>query len=79
MSDLEKKYEQAEAAAAKLQAEKDEALEKVYEKYGDRLREANDAAAAAQKEYMDGKIVEKLKDRFDGSLVAGALGLKLPE
>lgn len=77
--DFQKKYEQAAANTAKLQAEKDDALAKVYDKYGDRLRDAIDAEAAAQKAWMDDEAARALLDRPDGEAVAASLGLTLPE
>jgi hypothetical protein len=74
-ADLEK----AEQAAYKLQADKDDAVEKARSKYADKLRKANDDAAAAQKALADAEAANALMDRPDGPSVAEALGLKLPE
>lgn len=71
--------EKAEQRAQKLMAEKDEAVQKVRDKYTDRLRDANDEAAAAQKALCDAEAANALLDRPDGPSVAEALGLTLPE
>jgi DNA anti-recombination protein RmuC len=72
-------YEKAEQHAQKIMADKDDAVAKVQEKYGDRLRKANDQAAAAQKALMDAEAANALLDRPDGQSVAEALGLELPK
>ena len=77
LNELRKKWEDAEAKAHKLQAEKDEALAKLRERYADKLRGAVDEAAAAQKELLDAEVVESLRDRPDGEKVAADLGLSL--
>jgi ElaB/YqjD/DUF883 family membrane-anchored ribosome-binding protein len=82
MADLKKlraASQEAEDAAHKLQAEKDDALKKLREKYAKRLRKANDDAAAAQKALADAEAAEALKDRPGGAELAEALGLTLPE
>lgn len=82
MTDIDKlrsDYEAAEAKAQKLMADKDEALEKVRDRYGDRLRKANDDAAAAQKALADAEAAAALVGREDAELVASNLGLTLPE
>lgn len=82
MTDIDKLREKsaaAEAKAYKLQAEKDEALQKVRDKYTDRLRDANDEAAAAQKELCDAEAAAALVGRDDAETVASNLGLTLPE
>jgi DNA anti-recombination protein RmuC len=76
---LRSDYEKAEQHAQKIMADKDDAVAKVQEKYGDRLRKANDQAAAAQKALMDAEAANALLGRPDGESVAEALGLKLPE
>lgn len=73
MSTLDKlraDYEQAEAKAQKIMAEKDDAIAKIRDKYTDRLRTANDDAAAAQKRLLDAEVVEALRDRPDGEQIA---------
>jgi hypothetical protein len=82
MADLKTLRADAKAAeenAQKLQAEKDDAVRKVREKYGKRLAKAVDEAAAAQKKLADGEAADALLDRPDGRAVAEALGLTLPE
>lgn len=74
---LRNDYEKAEAKAQKIMADKDDALQKVLDQYGDRLRKANDDAAAAQKELLNAEAVESLKDRPDGDQVAASLGLSI--
>jgi predicted RNase H-like nuclease len=76
---LKKAWQDAESAAIALQNEKDEAIDKVRAKYGDRLRKANDEAAAAQKKYLDAEAAAALVGRDDAELVASNLGLTLPE
>lgn len=75
--DLKDKWQAAEAAAVKLQNEKDDAIDKVRAKYADRQRKAVDKAAEAQKVYLDAEAADALRDRPDGEAVAEALGLKL--
>lgn len=75
---LEQTYRDAEAKAQKLMAEKDEAVQKTRDRYASRLQEANDEAAAAQKEWLDAVAAEALLDRPDGEAVARSLGLTLP-
>ena len=77
--DLRDKYEQAEAKAHKLQADRDEALAKVREKHDQPLRDAIDEAAAAQKAYLDAEAAQALVGRPDAEKVAADLGLTLPE
>jgi hypothetical protein len=87
MADIDKlraEYERAEAKAHALQAEKDEAAQKVREKYRDRQRDANADAAEAQKALCDAEAAQALADRDDldddGKIaLAGALNLTLPE
>jgi hypothetical protein len=76
-SELKKQFEQAEADAQKLMAEKDAAVDKARSKYADRLRKANDKAAEAQKRWLDAEAADALRDRPDGEAVASALGLSL--
>lgn len=87
MSDLKKLQadsKSAEKAAQALMAEKDEAMQKVRDKYWKRLQDANDKAAAAQKEWMDAEAAQALMDRDELSddgkrALADSLGLTLPE
>lgn len=72
-------YEQAEQKAQKIMADKDEALQKIRDRYTDKLRDANQAAADAQKTWMDAEAAEVLLDRPDGETVAKVLGLELPK
>lgn len=74
---LREDWEKAEANAQKLMGEKDDAIDKVRARYGDRLRMANDKAAAAQKRFLDADAADALRDRPDGQAVAAALGLTL--
>jgi hypothetical protein len=67
---LRKEYEDAEAKAQKLQADRDEAIAKVRDRYDGKLRAATDAAAAAQKEWRDAEAFVPLLDRPDGESVA---------
>lgn len=75
--DLQKSYEDAEAKAQKLQAERDEAIQKIRDRFDDKLRAARDEAAEAQKAMLDAEVRESLKDRPDGQAVADSLGIKL--
>jgi hypothetical protein len=87
MADIEKlrsDYGAAEAKALKLQADKDEAMQKVLDRFRDRQREANDDTAAAQKALADAEAAQALADRddlgdLDKAALASALGLTLPE
>jgi hypothetical protein len=76
-------FEQAESKAQKLMAEKDEAIAKVRERYGDKLREANDAAAAAQKAWVDAEataaLIERYPDEDERRAVMVSRRLDLPE
>ena len=75
---LQAEYDEAIDNAYKIQAEKDAALAAVKDEYGDKLRDANDKAAQAQKALLDAQAADALLDRPDGQDVAHALGLKLP-
>jgi hypothetical protein len=82
MADIEKlraDYERAEAKAHSLQAEKDEAAQKLIDKYRDRQRDANQKAAEAQKALCDAEAAAALVGRPDAETVAANLGLTLPE
>lgn len=82
MTDIKKlraDYEDAEAKAQKLMADKDEALAKVRDRFGGRLRKANDAAAEAQKALNDAEAAAALVGRDDAEIIAANLGLTLPE
>jgi hypothetical protein len=70
---LRKASDDAHTKVHALQAEKDEAMQKVRTKYTDRLRTAIDKAAAAQKELCDAEAAGALADRPDGPAVAKAL------
>jgi hypothetical protein len=85
MTDIKKlraDFEQAESKAQKLMAEKDEAIAKVRERYGDKLREANDAAAAKQKALCDAEataaLIERYPDEDERRSVMASRGLDLP-
>lgn len=81
MSDLKKlqaDYEKAEEHAQKIMADKDEAIQKVRDRYGERLQKANQKAADAQKEWADAEAANALLDRPDGEALAERLGLELP-
>jgi hypothetical protein len=82
MTDIDKlrtEYEQAEAKAHALQADKDEAMQKVLDKYRDKMRAANAKAAEAQKAVCDAEAAAALVGREDAETVAANLGLTLPE
>jgi hypothetical protein len=82
MADIDKlraEYERAEAHAHSLQAEKDEAAQKLIDKYRDRQRDANQKAAEAQKALCDAEAAAALVGRPDAETVAANLGLTLPE
>jgi hypothetical protein len=78
MSNLETAWKDAEDKALKLQADRDQAIAKVRERYDKRLREANAAAAKAQKAYLDSEAAAALVGRADAEQVAKDLGLELP-
>jgi hypothetical protein len=81
MSDIQKlqdAFEQAEARAIKLQNEKDEALDKVRDRFRSRQQAAVQQAADAQKAWLDAAASEALRGRDDAEAVANALGLELP-
>jgi cell fate (sporulation/competence/biofilm development) regulator YmcA (YheA/YmcA/DUF963 family) len=66
MADIEKlraEYERVEAKAHALQAEKDEAAQKLIDKYRDRQRDANQKAAEAQKALCDAEAAAALVGR----------------
>lgn len=63
--DLKQKWEDAEAEAQKIMAEKDEAMAKVRERYDERLRKANARAAEAQTAFLNHEVLESLRDRSD--------------
>jgi ElaB/YqjD/DUF883 family membrane-anchored ribosome-binding protein len=82
MTDIEHlrdKYEKAEQKAQELQADKDDALQKVRDRFNDRLRKANDDLAEAQKALADAEAAQALVGRPDAELIAANLGLTLPE
>lgn len=76
---LQADWEKAEAHAVKLSNQYSEAREKARERFQDRVREANQKAADAQKRLNDAKAIEGLKGRDDAEEVAAALGLELPK
>jgi vacuolar-type H+-ATPase subunit H len=63
LSELQKKYEAAEAKAHKLQADRDEAVAKARDRFTDKLRTAVDEAAQAQRDFLDAQVLESLSDR----------------
>lgn len=82
MTEIEKlhgEYEKAERAAHALMAEKDEHLQKVLDRYRDKLQQANQDAADAQKALCDAEAAAALVGRDDAETVAENLGLTLPE
>lgn len=83
ISKLRSESEKAERDAQRLMADKDEALEKVRAQFGDKLRKANDRAAAAQKALSDAEAAQALAAREGTSDevkrdIADRLGLELP-
>jgi hypothetical protein len=72
-------YEKAERNAQDLQTKKDEEVAKVRDRYSEKLRNAVDKAAAAQKALLDAEAANALMDRPDGPSVAESLGLTLPK
>jgi hypothetical protein len=75
---LEQDWKDKEAAAIKIQADKDEAVQKARDKYAERLRKAVDEASKAQQEFADASAAEALVGRDDAEIVANNLGLTLP-
>jgi hypothetical protein len=81
MADLEKlrgDWERAEAKAIQIQNDKDEAIDKIRAKYGDKQRDAVNDAAAKQKTFLDAEAAQALVGRDDAEIIAEALGLTLP-
>lgn len=86
MTDIDKlraEFEQTEAKAQNLMAEKDDAVQKVREKYADKLRDLNNQAAAVQKKLNDAEAAQGIADRDDldddgKQRLAENLGLTLP-
>jgi vacuolar-type H+-ATPase subunit E/Vma4 len=76
---LQKAFEDAEAHAQKIMADKDEALSKVRDRYADKLRDANNEAAEAQKAWLDAQVAQDLLDRPDGEALAASLGVDLSQ
>ena len=70
---LRKNAKDAEDRAHKLQGERYDAMQKVRSQYDQKCRDANDAAAAAQKELLDAEVAASLADRPDGETVARGL------
>jgi formate hydrogenlyase subunit 6/NADH:ubiquinone oxidoreductase subunit I len=82
MADIEKlraEYEHAEEKAQSLMAAKDDALQKVIDKYRDKMRDANQRLADAQKALCDAEAAAALVGRDDAETVAANLGLTLPD
>jgi formate hydrogenlyase subunit 6/NADH:ubiquinone oxidoreductase subunit I len=82
MADIEKlraEYEHAEEKAQSLMADKDDALQKVIDKYRDKMRDANQRLADAQKALCDAEAAAALVGRDDAETVAANLGLTLPD
>lgn len=77
--DYEKAYQEAEAKAQQIMAERDEAMAKVRDRFDDRLRKATDKAAEMQKRMLDAQVRESLKDRPDGEALAASLGISLDD
>lgn len=75
---LRKDYEAAEAARVKLDAEYEEKRVALKDKYVDRLSEAGQKAADAQKALCDAEAAAALVGRPDAEAVAKTLGLTLP-
>jgi hypothetical protein len=75
---LEQDWKDKEAAAIKIQADKDEAVQKARDKYAERLRKAVDEASKAQQEFADASAAEARVGRDDAEIVANNLGLTLP-
>lgn len=82
MTDVDKlrsEYESAEQKAQKIMGDRDDALAKVRDRFDQKLRDANDAAAEAQKALCDAEAAAALVGRDDAEDVANKLGLTLPE
>jgi hypothetical protein len=60
-------------------AAKDDALQKVMDKYRDKMRDANQRLADAQKALCDAEAAAALVGRDDAETVAANLGLTLPD
>ena len=76
---LRQEHETAEALMFQLQAERDAAVKKARDEYRERIEQAIDAAAAAQKALCDAEAAQALVGRDDAETVAANLGLTLPE
>ena len=91
---MKAEYEQAEAEAHSIQAERDDALQALRDTYDQRLQDAVDAAAEKQSEWMDAEAANALAARvvtedrpLEGDEVtqeyadgkAAELGLTLPD
>jgi antitoxin component HigA of HigAB toxin-antitoxin module len=67
---LKADYEKADDKASKLTGEyeqkRQEGLDRLRERYADRIDKATQEAADAQKAYMDALVVQDLLDRPDG-------------
>src|SRR5690242_6105628 len=74
MTDIDKlraDWVKAEEAAHKLQSEKDEAMQKVRDRFFDRRAEANRKAAEAQKALCDAEAAAALRERYEAAYAAG--------
>ena len=80
---LKAKWQDLEGKAIALQNEKDAEMDKVRRKFTKKQQAAVDAAAKAQKEYLNREVAESLLGREDGLSVAESLiatgGLDLPK
>lgn len=79
LEDLKTRFEDADAEAARLSNEYDEKRAQLKNEYQDRLRDANQQAADAQKQYADVIAAQALKDDPDGERIAESLGLSLED
>jgi len=68
---LKAEFEKAEKTAQEAQAKADAARDE----HRDRVQEANQKAADAQKAWLDAEVRESLKDRPDGEALAATLNL----
>lgn len=78
-NDLKQAWQDAEAKAQKIMADKDEAVQKIRTRFDERLRAANNKAAEAQKAYLDADAVDELRSRDDqenAARIAENLGLE---
>jgi hypothetical protein len=61
--DLQAAWQNAEAKAQAIMAEKDDAIDKVRAKYADKLRKATQDAADAQKVFLDADAAQHVINR----------------